>query len=147
MVLLIVVIASAQDQGDDIQGLWLNHEKNAIIEVYEENYTYYGRIYEVLDIPEEKSKELTAEQQQKGKAKMKGKLVLTDLTFKNDQWVNGKLINPKDNTVRAKCTAYLENANNDLKLRIKKGFLSATKVWTRIETNSVDLHSTFSSRL
>ncbi|MEM8507242.1 MAG: DUF2147 domain-containing protein [Bacteroidota bacterium] len=135
--LLLSALSHGQDQKDAIQGFWLNHEKNAIVEIYEEGNIYYGRIHEVLAIPDEKSKALTAEQRQKGKAQMKGKLVLTDLTFKKDKWMNGKILNPKDNSTRASCTAYLENANNDLNLRIKKGFLSATKVWTRVEDNAL----------
>lgn len=135
LMFLSLIAVKAQDKKDDIEGLWLNHEKNTIIEIYGEDNTYYGRVHEVLQIPDDRSKNLSNEQLEMAKEQMKGKPVLADLTFKNDKWTNGRVINPKDNTTRANCLVYLENKNNDLKLKIKKGFLSTTKVWTRVENN------------
>ena len=62
---------------------------------------------------------------------MKGRPILTGLTYKNEQWVNGQVHDPRDNQVKARCSAYLDPSKNRLNIRFKKGLLSTTKVWTR----------------
>lgn len=123
----------AQEKKDDIKGLWLNHDENTVIEIYDENEKYYGKVYEILKLPEDRSKEYSKEQLEKGKEKMKGRLILADLSFKNGKWKNGKILNPKDGSVKANCSLFLAKNRKYLKLKISKGFFSTTKTWKRYE--------------
>ncbi|MEO1012262.1 MAG: DUF2147 domain-containing protein [Bacteroidota bacterium] len=139
MLFLGTFFTQAQYSQSAIEGLWLNHDASAVVEIYEEDGTFYGQVHEILKFPTDKSESLSEAQLKKGKEKMKGRLILTDLTFENGQWINGRILNPKDNSTRAKCTVSLEENQKVLRIKIKRGFLSATKNWTRYET-SIDTH-------
>ena len=123
---------SARAQGQQgIQGLWLNHKENVIIEIYEEEGAFYGKIHEIIHFPEDEVKGYSPAELESGKQKMKGRHILTGLTYKNEQWVNGQVHDPRDNQVQAHCTAHLSPNHNRLNIQFKKGLLSTTKVWTR----------------
>ncbi len=134
--LLNLTALMSQGQKEAISGLWLNHDGNSVIEIYEENNVFHGRVHEILRFPENKTEEYTKEQLERGKEKMKGRLILTDLRFKNGKWNNGKILDPKDNTTKASCSITLSESNENLKLKIKKGFFSTTKIWSRYGNKS-----------
>ena len=78
LLFLGTLFAQAQVSKNDIEGLWLNDDASTVINIYEEDGTYYGRIHEILKFPEEDTKDLSAAQKEKGKKKMQGRLILTD---------------------------------------------------------------------
>lgn len=129
--LLNITLLAAQQEKRAISGLWLNHKGNSVIEIYEKGEKFYGRVHEILEFPESKKKEYSKEQLQKGKEKMKGRLILRDLEFENGKWVNGKVMDPKDNSTKANCSITLSENKRDLFLKFKKGFFSTTKTWTK----------------
>lgn len=128
----------AQQQKDSIKGLWLNHDGNTVIEIFEEADIFHARVYEILKFPKDKVKGFSVAQLKKAKEKMKGRLVLTDLSYDKKKWIGGKILNPQDNTVKANCSLLPGNSPNELKIKIKKGFFSVTKIWTRYETNDTN---------
>ena len=137
LLFLGTLFAQAQVSKNDIEGLWLNDDASTVINIYEEDGTYYGRIHEILKFPEEDTKDLSAAQKEKGKKKMQGRLILTDLSYKNGEWVNGRILNPKDGSTRAKCTLSLGDDQQLLNIKVKRGLLSATKNWSRYEKSMV----------
>ncbi|MEM6893212.1 MAG: DUF2147 domain-containing protein [Bacteroidota bacterium] len=137
LLFLGTLFVQAQVSKNDIEGLWLNDDASTVINISEEDGMYYGRIHEILKFPEEDAKDFSAAQLEKGKKKMKGRLILTDLSFKNGEWVNGRILNPKDGSTRAKCTLSLEDDQQLLNIKVKRGLLSATKNWTRYEKSMV----------
>jgi len=138
--LLSAAILSPQQDKEEISGLWLNHEGTSVIEIYEEQDKFYGRIHEILQFPKNQAVKYSEEQLQKGKERMKGRLVLTDLSYIDGKWINGRILDPKDNSTRAKCSLGLSEDKQSLLLKIRKGIFSTTKTWSRVkqETNDED---------
>jgi len=134
--LVLPYMVQAQEHQDAIQGLWLNHDGSSIIEIYQENDKFFGKIHEILKLPEDKVRDLTEAQRKMGKEKMKGRLLFADLIYEKGQWIDGKLMNPKDNSIKAKCSLSLGNQKGELRVKIKKGIFSATKTWTRYENSN-----------
>ena len=132
-IFLNLTFIAAQNEKAAITGLWLNQEGNSVIEIYEREDKFYGRVHEILKFPEDKKKDYSIEQLEKGKEKMKGRLVLVELEYRNGQWVNGKIKDPKDNSIKANCSLMLSESNKNLMLKIRKGFFSKTKTWSKYE--------------
>lgn len=130
LLIFLAFSANAQDK-DSILGLWLNHNQNVIVEIYEKGNLFYGKIHEIIEIPEDKAKGYSKSELEKGKQKMRGRHILTGLTFENGAWVNGQVHDPQNNSVKASCSISLTNHQKDLKIRFKKSLFSTTKTWTR----------------
>ena len=131
----------AQKNANSIVGTWLNNEKKAHIEIYEENGKYYGKVSKILidkmdtSNVDERLKDLSdAEKKQKiqeNANKMLNTIILSDLEFSNNEWKNGSLLVPKDNkTLKASVT--LEKDNSVLAVKVKKGWFSKTIYWTKV---------------
>lgn len=142
--LLFILASSAcfgQVNANSIVGTWLNHEKNAHIEIYEENGKYYGKISKVftdkLDtskmdgkgqhLSEEEKKNKMAEQSQK----MINTIILKDLQFSKNEWKNGTLLIPKKDE-SLKSSVKLVEDKNSLAIKVKKGWFSKTIYWTKV---------------
>lgn len=128
-------ILSAQQDEKAISGLWLNHDGTSVIEIYEQKDKYYGRIHKILHFPENRTNGYSEEQLIKGKERMKGRLILKDLDYVKGSWVNGKILDPKDQSTKANCSITLVDDNQSISLKIKKGFFSTTKTWTKYESH------------
>lgn len=139
--MLISSSCFAQINANSILGTWLNNEKNAHIEIYEENGKYYGKISKVfidkMDTSkmDKKVKHLSEKEKkqkiQENANKMLNTIILSDLEFSNNDWKNGSLLVPKDDkTLKASVT--LEKGNTVLAVKVKKGWFSKTIYWTKV---------------
>ncbi|WP_301400125.1 DUF2147 domain-containing protein [Polaribacter huanghezhanensis] len=131
--LLFTTIAFSQS----ILGKWksVDEETNkdeSIIEVYQENGKFYGKIIQLLD---PKTKNAVCENC-KGKNKnkpIKGLVIINGLKKDGDEWSGGKVLDPK-NGKEYKCYITLKD-NNTMKLRGYIGFsvFGRTAYWYRIK--------------
>ncbi|WKD86473.1 hypothetical protein KCTC32516_01848 [Polaribacter huanghezhanensis] len=131
--MLFTTIAFSQS----ILGKWksVDEETNkdeSIIEVYQENGKFYGKIIQLLD---PKTKNAVCENC-KGKNKnkpIKGLVIINGLKKDGDEWSGGKVLDPK-NGKEYKCYITLKD-NNTMKLRGYIGFsvFGRTAYWYRIK--------------
>lgn len=86
LLLLVIPLASHSDTGlpaDSILGRWYYPARQSSIEVYRMGNHYNARITEI------------GPQWQKGNGSLKGQVILSDLTFKGNEWSDGELIHPE----------------------------------------------------
>ena len=124
---LSVFYSHAQNERDVVKGFWLNHEGNTVIEIYEADEILYGKIHKILEFQEDKVKNFSKEELAQGRERMKGRLILTDLSFRGGKWKNGKILDPKEGVVKAKCAVQIGDTPDSLELKITKGFFSHHK--------------------
>lgn len=105
-----------------IEGQWKT-EEGAIIEIFEEDDIFYGKVVKAAD----------AEANQKLAATGKEIMVLRDFTKKSDKkYCCGKVIALKQQrTLSGNLTL---RDDNTLSVKVKAGVMSKTKTWTRIST-------------
>jgi len=135
---LIIFIAgflsvNAQSNPDSILGKWLDHTKNATVEIYKSEGKYYGKII-LLKEPNDKygnpRKDRENINSKLRHRKLLGLEVLSGLEFTNNNWVNGKIysINRGRET---NCKLFLPKTN-ELQIDIETRFITKTIKWTRL---------------
>ena len=133
--ILLFLITTFSINAQSIFGIWENRDEetneiDSLIEVYEKGGKAYGKIIEITDI----KKRGTLCNLCTGKNKDKpilGMNILTGLEKDEDEWSDGKIVDPK-NGKEYKCYITLEN-NNKLKIRGYIGFavFGRTAYWVR----------------
>lgn len=134
--LLLCLVFSTVSFSQSIVGKWKSIDEKtkkaeSIIEVYQENGKFYGKIIKILD-PANKN---AICDQCKGKNKNKpieGLVIINGLTKDGDEWSGGKVLDPK-NGKKYKCYITLKDKNT-MKLRGYIGFsvFGRTAYWYRV---------------
>ena len=135
--LLMGINLSAQSyKANDVLGIWFNEEKDAKINIYEENGKYYGKII-WLDEPNEPDTgepKLDDENpdEKLQKRPIMGLMLVKDFVFDGDDvWDDGEIYDPKSGKTYS---CYLKFDSKDkLKVRGYVGFswIGRTTYWTR----------------
>ncbi len=121
----IFQISNAQNQ---IVGKWQNEEKSAIVEIYENNNKYYGKIVTLKNVSFKK--DINNPNPKKRSAKLIGLTILKDLEYNKKEWTNGSVYSPT-NGETYKCKIWLQDSYT----LIGKGFygiLSKTQIWKKV---------------
>jgi uncharacterized protein (DUF2147 family) len=128
----------SQINKNDIQGIWLNQDEDARIEIFERSNKFYGKLVwlkEPIDTDTGKPKLDKNNPDDKLKLKpLQGKEILTGFSFDGrKEWKGGEIYDPKNGKTYS-CYMVLENKNN-LKIRgfIGVSLLGRTTYWTRVE--------------
>lgn len=134
--LLVLILLSTTINAQSILGKWksIDEETNkdeSVIEIYQENGKFYGKIIQLLD---PKKKGIVCENC-KGKNKNKpieGLVIINGLKKDKNEWSGGKVLDPK-NGKEYKCFITLKD-NNTMKLRGYIGFsvFGRTAYWYRV---------------
>ena len=134
--LLLLLFVSTVSSSQSILGKWksIDEETNkdeSIIEIYQENGKFYGKIIQLLD-PINKN---AVCENCKGKNKKKpinGLIIIDGLTKNGNEWSGGKVLDPK-NGKKYKCYITLKDKNT-MKLRGYIGFsvFGRTAYWYRV---------------
>ena len=134
---IFFLLTSTISFSQSILGKWksIDEETNkdeSIIEIYQENGKFYGKIIQLFD-PQNKDATCL---ECKGKNKNKpivGLLIVNGLKKDGDQWSGGKVLDPK-NGKEYKCYITLKN-NDIMKLRGYIGFsvFGRTAYWYRVK--------------
>jgi len=129
--------ASAIDPGaDEILGIWLNHEKDAHIEVYKCGDTFCGKIIWLKNPNEDgapKKDKHNPDDASKSNPLM-GLDMLSGFSYKgNKKWDDGKIYNPREGKTYS---CYL-NIKDDGSLKVR-GFIGLsiigkTNYWSRVK--------------
>ena len=129
-------IMAQKFKAEDILGLWFNEEKDAKIEVYQENGKYYGKIVwlEEPNEPDTGLPKLDDENpdEELQKRPVMGLLLVTDFDYEGDGlWENGDIYDPKSGNTYS-CYMKLQSKEK-LKVRgyIGLSIIGKTTYWTR----------------
>jgi uncharacterized protein (DUF2147 family) len=128
----------AQKTGD-ILGVWLNADKDAHVEIYQQGNKYFGKIIwmkEPIDPATGKPKTdvLNPEPTLQSRPKM-GLVLLTDFVFDDDEWTDGEIYDPKSGKTYSCYMEFEDLADmNTLKIRgyIGVSLVGKTTYWTRV---------------
>ena len=91
---------AGDNPGDKIFGLWLTAEKNAKIQIFKTNNSYYGKILWATDLYEPDGKTLKRDSQNEDAAKrgrtIKNLVLLNHFKFEDDIWTEGTIYDPQN---------------------------------------------------
>ncbi len=102
MLVFLCSLAMAQKSTDNLEGNWKT-EEGFIVHIAKQGDSFNGTVVE------------------------KDKVILEDVSFSNKKWT-GTLTKPKDGK-KMDCELVLEGQK--LKIKVSKGFVSKTLIWTK----------------
>lgn len=127
-------------KADDILGVWLNADKDAHIEIYQEDGKFFGKIVWMLnpndpETGKPKTDNLNPDESLQSRPRM-GLLLLKDFVFDDDEWDDGTIYDPKSGKTYS-CYMEFEDLKdlNKLKIRgyIGVSLIGKTTYWTRVQ--------------
>lgn len=135
-VLITPLMMLAQDDANDVAGIWYNEEKDARFEIYEDGGEYFAKIVwleEPID-PETGEPKLDDENPDEDKQNrpLKGLVFMKDFVFEGDGlWEDGEIYDPKSGKTYD-CYIKMESPDK-LKVRgyIGISLIGRTSYWTR----------------
>ncbi len=137
--LFFIASASAADQS--ITGLWKTIDdetgkKKAVIEIYEQDSKYFGKIVKLFREPDEEPDPICdecADDDPRKDQPIKGMVTLKDLEKAGKKYKNGTILDPGNGKIYD-CKLWLEDGN--LKVRGYILFIYRTQTW--LPVSSVD---------
>lgn len=139
MVLFALPQLHAQNKAEDVLGTFLNEDKDAHVEIYQENGKFYGKlVWLKFPIDDETNKPKLDKKNPEEALKSRpvwGLVILKDFVFDADdnEWNDGEIYDPKSGKTYS-CYMEFENAET-LKIRgyIGFSFIGRTTLWTRVK--------------
>ena len=137
-----VLKLSAQDfKANDIVGVWLNEDKDAHVDIYQDGDKFFGKIVWLktpIDSLTNKPKLDTKNIDESLRARpVMGMLLLKDFVFDgDDEWEDGEIYDPKSGKTYSCYMEFPDEDNmNNLKIRgyIGISLLGRTTYWTRVK--------------
>lgn len=109
-----------------IIGKWLSEDKKGIVEVYEYNKKFFGKIVWLQDptLLDTKNKKVSDRDRP-----LLHCIVIKDLFYANNEWQKGTVYDPKRGET-FKCKIWIEN--KCLKVRGYSGISYATETWSKV---------------
>lgn len=119
----------SQIKSDDILGEWLSESKDGKVLIYKQGNKYMGKLSWLLH-PDKKDT-FNPDDKEKSKPLM-GKVILKDFNFKNEEWVDGTIYDPKSGKTYS-CVMKISNKKQQLDIRgyIGMPMFGRTSIWTR----------------
>ena len=136
MLFLGMQLGAQTHKADDILGIWFNEEKDAKVEIYQDNGKYYGKVV-WLEEPNEPDTGLPKlddenDDPELQKRPIMGLLLMIDFEFDgDDEWEDGEIYDPKSGNTYS---CYMKfDSENVLKVRgfIGISWIGRTTYWTR----------------
>ncbi len=135
-VMITPLLMLAQDDANDVTGIWYNEEKDARFEIYEDGGEYFAKIVwleEPID-PETGEPKVDDENPDEDKQNrpLKGLVFMKDFVFEGDGlWEDGEIYDPKSGKTYD-CYIKMESPDK-LKVRgyIGISLIGRTSYWTR----------------
>ncbi len=140
MLLLSAWALSAQNDADAIEGYWLNEEGDYVVNIYEKEGKYFGKVAwlkDSLDIYGEPLRDVLNDAPHRRTKFVLGMDVLLNFSYNDGYWRSGTIYNFKTgNVYNAKMTI----DDGVLELTGYYGilwFLGNTKEWTKVKNKSL----------
>lgn len=131
--------AQAQ-KANDILGTWLNADKDAHVQIYQEGNNFFGKIVWLKtpidpETGKPKTDKLNPDESLKSRPSM-GLVLLKDFVFDDDEWEDGTIYDPKSGKTYS-CYMEFDDDDNLDKLKIRGyigvSLLGKTTYWTRVK--------------
>jgi uncharacterized protein (DUF2147 family) len=130
------LLLAQKNNANDILGIWFNEEKDAKVEIYEDNGLYFGKVVwleEPID-PDTGKPKLDDENDDETlrQRPIMGMLLMTAFQFDGeDEWEDGEIYDPKSGNTYS-CYIRFEDENT-LKVRgfIGISWIGRTTYWTK----------------
>jgi uncharacterized protein (DUF2147 family) len=132
-------IVCAQDyKASDILGVWMNQDKDANIEIYQDGDKFFGKLVWLKNPIDEETGKAKLDNKNSDpelqKRPISGLVMLKDFTFDgDDEWEDGSIYDPKKGSTYS---CYMQMQSMDkLKIRgyIGVALLGRTTYWTRVK--------------
>ncbi len=124
---------SAQERAA-ITGQWFTEEKESKIEIFEEKERFHGKLTWLRE-PEEDGKAKTDTNnpdKSKRDRPLEGLKILEDFEFKDGQWENGEIYDPKSGKTYS-CIMKLKNKDTlEVRGYVGISLIGRTTTWTRV---------------
>lgn len=139
-VITLVSAAQAKEDRDAIIGKWLSGEKDAIVQIYERDSKYFGKIIWLKDPLDDNGgpqTDVNNPDPKLRKRQIMGLVILRDLAYDKDNLWSGGMIYDPDSGDDYNCKMSLKDSNT-LELRGYVGFplFGRTEVWIRKQDGS-----------
>ena len=134
IIISLLICSVATFSQNKIVGKWLSEDKEAIISIYKQNEKFYGKLTWLKNPKDKNGKYLTDTENPNAKLRNKplvGLEILNNFYFKDDEWKDGKIYDPKDGKTYI-CSMWLTD-KNELKVRGYWGVFYSTVVWTSVK--------------
>ncbi len=138
MVLLMATVATAQSP----IGKWKTIDDEtgkakSIVEIYEKNGKYFGKVTKLLNIEDGEDKDPVCDEcptkDDRYNKKVIGMEIIRDMKKDGDEWQGGTILDPEKGKVYD-CKFWIDEDNKDmLRLRGYVAFFYRTQTWHRVE--------------
>ena len=135
--LLLLLVSATTIQAQSVLGEWFTFdsetgEKNSIVEIYEEDGEFHGKVVKLLR-DEDKDRKCTKCTGNLKNKPIEGMVVLRDMEKNGDEFKGGVITDPKSGK-NYKSKMWLDEEDpGKLKVRGYVGFLYETRTWERVK--------------
>ncbi len=126
---------SAQNQADRILGVYLTAQKDGKIEIYKQGNRYFGKLIWGKDThhPDGSPKlDIKNEDPKLRKQPILGMVLMRDLEYEDQQWVNGRVYDP-NNGKTYRCKLSFEGEKLQIRGYLGISMFGRTEVWERVK--------------
>jgi uncharacterized protein (DUF2147 family) len=133
----VTITASAQDNGDQLIGLWEPSNGKARVKIEKIGSKYYGKIVwlrEPLDPQTNQAKvDKNNPDESMRTVPLKGYRMLKDFVFKNGEWSEGTIYDPESGSTYS-CVIKIKDENTlDIRGYVGVKALGRTDMWKRVK--------------
>ena len=133
-------LSKAQVKANDVEGIWLNEDKDAHIRIENRDGKYYGNIVWLKEPYEEGTTDPKVDDENPDpelqKRPIMGLELLSGFVFDgDDEWEDGDIYDPKSGKTYSCYMKFTDDTQDKLKVRgyIGVSLLGRTTYWTRVE--------------
>lgn len=136
VLLLFVAFGSkAQVKASDVTGKWITEETKSVVEIYEQDGKYYGKIIWLKEPFEDDGKTLKIDDKNPDpklrSREIKGMVIISDFTFDGEMWDKGKVYDPESGNTYSGHMRLRSDDILDLRGYIGISMLGRTATWVR----------------
>ena len=133
IIFFLPLVIAAQSQETDIIGVWLNEKKEAVVEIYQQDNEYFGKIVDIKGEHADRKNELKDEKNPKPEFRERHLMnmpLIENMKYKNGEYQGGTAYNPRMGRY-FRCKMWLVS-NSIMKIRGYWGFIYVTETWERM---------------
>jgi uncharacterized protein (DUF2147 family) len=126
--------SQSSSAADKIIGNWLNEEKDAKIEIYKSENTYFGKLVwgdKIFEADGKTSrKDANNEDKELKKRDLLNLILLTNFIFDDGSWTGGKVYDPKSGKTYS-CTIKFKGEKLEIRGYMGIALFGRTTIWSR----------------
>ena len=134
LALVLLSFYTFAQNANNILGIWMTEEKDAKIQIYEQNEKYFGKLIWSKNMYNEQGNsklDVNNPDEQLQKRPLENLILLSDFEFSGDEWENGQIYDPKSGKTY-KCYIKLEGNQLEVTGYVGVKWLSRTVTWNKV---------------